>query len=75
MWLMEVVNANEQLSASKKFCFKLRISIVKAELSFFLTTNSEGHGSHGNKDTILILGSLNVPMSVVSTEFHFVEIS
>ena len=42
---------------------------------FFLTSNSEGHGSHGNKSTILFLGSVNVPMSVISTKLHFVEIS
>ena len=39
------------------------------------TLNSEGHGSHGKKGTILILGSVNVPMSVISTNFYFVEIS
>ena len=48
--------------------------MVKAKLSFFWTSNSEGNGSHGNKGTILILGSLNIPMSVVSTKPHFVEI-
>ena len=36
------------------------ISMIKAKLSFFLTFNSEGHGSHGNKGTILFLGSVNV---------------
>ena len=49
--------------------------MIKAKLSFFLTSNSEGHGSHGNTGTILILGSVNVPMSVISTKRHFVEIS
>ena len=29
------------------------ISMIKAKLSFFWTSNSEGHGFHGNKDTIL----------------------
>ena len=41
----------------------------------FLNFKLEGHGSHGNKGTILILGSVNVPMSVISTKFYFVEIS
>ena len=53
MWLMEVVNANKQLSVSKKFCFKNGISMIKVKLSFFLTSNSEGRGCHGNKVTIL----------------------
>ena len=48
--------------------------MVKAKLSFFLTSNSESQGSHGNKDTILFLGSVNFPMSVISTELYFVEI-
>ena len=34
MWLVEVVNANKQLSVSKKLCFKYRISMIKAKLSF-----------------------------------------
>ena len=59
----------------KKICFKYSISMTKAKLSLFLTSNSEGHGSHGNKGTILFLGSENVPMSVVSTKLYFVEIS
>ena len=75
MWLVEVVNANKQLSVSKKFCFEYRISIIKATLSFFWTSNSEGHGSHGNKDTILFLSTVNIPMSVISTKLYFVEIS
>ena len=75
MWLVEVVNTNKQLSASKKFCFKYRISMIKAKLSFFRTSNSESHGPHGNKDTILLLGSVNFPMSVMSTKLYFVEIS
>ena len=62
MCLVEVVNPNKQLS-------------VKKNLSFFLTSNSEGHGSHGSKGTILILGSVNVAMSVISTKLYFVEIS
>ena len=37
--------------------------MIIAKLSFFWTSNSEGHGSHGNKDTIFFLGSLTVPMS------------
>ena len=47
--------------------------MIKAELSFFLTSNSEGHGSNGNKGSILILGSVNFPMSVISTKLYFVE--
>ena len=43
-------------------------------MSIFLTSNSESHGSHGNKDTILVLGSVNFPMSVISTKLYFVEI-
>ena len=74
MWLVEVVNATKQLSVSKKLCFKYRISVIKAKLSFFRTSNSEGHASHGNKGTILILGSVNFPMSVISTKLYFVEI-
>ena len=38
-------------------------------------SNSESHGSHGNKGTILFLGSVNVPMSVISTKRYFVEVS
>ena len=34
MWLVEVVNADKKLSVSKKFCFKYRISMIKAKLSF-----------------------------------------
>ena len=49
--------------------------MIKAKLSFFWTSNSEGHASHGNKGTILILSSLNVLMSVISTKLYFTEIS
>ena len=49
--------------------------MLKAKLSFFYTSNSEGQGSHGNKDTILFLGSINVPMSAISTKLYFVKIS
>ena len=42
------VDAYKQLSVSKKFCFKYKISFIKAKLSFFLSSNSEGHGSHSN---------------------------
>ena len=49
--------------------------MIKAKLSFFWTSSSEGHGSHGNNGTILILDSVNVPMSVISTKLYFVEIS
>ena len=48
--------------------------MIKAELSFFLTSNLVSHGFHGNKGTILLLGSVNFPMSVISTKFYFVEI-
>ena len=74
MWLVEVANTNKQLSVSKKFCFKYRISMIKAKLSFFRTSNSEGHGSHDNKGNILFLDSVNFPMSVMSTKLYFVEI-
>ena len=49
--------------------------MIKAKLSFFWTSNSEGHGSHGNKSTILFLDSVNVPMSAISTKLYFVKIS
>ena len=49
--------------------------MIKAKLSFFLTLNSEGHGSHGSKGTILFLGSVNVQMSAISTKLYFVKIS
>ena len=48
--------------------------MIKAKLSFFWTLNSEGYGFHGNKDTILFSGSVNVPMSFISTKLYFVEI-
>ena len=70
MWLVEVVNANKQLSVPKKF----RISIIKGKLSFFRTPKLEGHSSHGNNGTILFLGSVNFSMSVISTKHYFVEI-
>ena len=53
----------------QKFCFKYKISMIKAKLSI-----SENHDSHGNKDTNLFLGSVNFPMPVISTKFYFVEI-
>ena len=49
--------------------------MIKAKLSFFLTSNSEGHGSHDNKAIILFLGSVNVPMSAISIKLYFVGIS
>ena len=49
------------------------ISMIKAKLSFFCTSNSEGHGFHGNKGTILFSSSVNFPISVISTKL-FVEI-
>ena len=51
------------------------ISVIKAKLSLFLTSNSEGHGYHGNKGAILILDSINFLMFVISTKLYFVEIS
>ena len=48
--------------------------MIKVKLSFSRTSNSEGHGSHGNKSTILFLGSVNFPMSFISTKLNFVEI-
>ena len=48
--------------------------MIKAKLSFFWTSNSEGHGSHGNKGIILILDPVNFAMSVISTKLYFVEI-
>ena len=44
--------------------------MIKAKLSFFLTSNLEG-----SQGTILILDSVNVPMSVMSTKLYFVKIS
>ena len=52
-----------------------KISMIKFKLSFFELQNSEGHGSHGNKGTILFLGSVNVLLSAISTKLYFVEIS
>ena len=51
-----------------------RISMIKAKLSFFGSSDSGGHGSHVNKGTILFLGSVNFPMSVISTKLYFVKI-
>ena len=50
------------------------ISMIKTKLSIFGTSNSEGHGSHGNKGIILFLSSANFPLSVISTKYYFVEI-
>ena len=74
MWLVEVVSINKQLSVQKKFCFKYMISMIEAKLSFCWTSNSEGHGFHGNKGTILFSSSVNFPVSVISTKLYFVEI-
>ena len=41
--------------------------MIKAKLSFSWTSNSEGHGFHGNKGTILLSGSVNLVMY----EFHY----
>ena len=43
--------------------------MIKAKLSFYWTSNSEGYGFHVNKGTILFLGSVNVPISFISTNF------
>ena len=48
--------------------------MIKAKVSFFGTSNSESHGSHDNKNTILLLGSVDFSMSVISTTLYFVEI-
>ena len=48
--------------------------MIKAKLSFFWTSNSEGHGSHGNKGTILIISSVHFSKSVISTKLYLVEI-
>ena len=58
----------------KKFCFKYMTSMIEAKLSFFRTSNSEGHGFHGNKGTLLFLSSIHFPISVISKKLYFVEI-
>ena len=73
MWLVKVVSVNKQLSV-KKFCLKNMISMIKAKLSFFWTSNSEDHGFHSNKGTILFWSSVNFSISVISTKLYFVEI-
>ena len=50
------------------------ISIIKAKLSFFCTSNSEGHDFHGKKGTIFFPRSVNFPISAISTKLYFVEI-
>ena len=50
------------------------ISIIKVKLSFFWTSNSKGHGFHGNKIIMLFLSLVNFSISVISTELYFVEI-
>ena len=50
------------------------ILVIKAKLSLFWTSNSEGHGYHGNKGAILILDSVNFLVFVISTKLYFVEI-
>ena len=75
MWVVEVVSINKQLPVLKKFrFFKYMISMIKTKLSFFRTSNSEGHGFHGNKSTILFSSSVNFPISFISTKLYFVEI-
>ena len=63
--IVEIINANKQLSVSKKSCSEYRISMIKAKLSFLRTSNSEGHGCQGNKGTILFLDSVNVLLKSV----------
>ena len=48
--------------------------MIKAKLSFFWTSNSEGHGFHGNRATILYLTSKYYSLSVLSEKLYFVEI-
>ena len=49
--------------------------MIKAKPVIFLNFKfRKGHGSHGNKFTILFLGSVNLLMSVISTKLYFVEI-
>ena len=45
------------------------------QIVIFLDLNSEGDGSDDNKSIILFLGSVIVPMSVISAELYFVQIS
>ena len=71
MWLAEVVSVNKQLIRLKKICFKY---MIKAKLSFFWTSNLEGHSLHGSKGTILFSSSVNFPVSVISTKLYYVEI-
>ena len=59
----------------KKNCFKYTISVIRAKLSFSELQIQKVIYSHGNKVTILCLGSVNVPMPVISTKLYFVEIS
>ena len=47
--------------------------MIKAKLSFFSTSNSEGYRSHGNKGTILFLGSVNFPMSVIFAKLFLLK--
>ena len=50
------------------------ISVIKAKLLLFWTSDSQGHGYHGNKGAILILDSVNFLMFYISTKLYFVEI-
>ena len=45
--------------------------MIKDKVSIFSASNSESHGSHDNKDTILFLGSINVSIPVISTKTLF----
>ena len=68
MWLVEVVNAYKQLFQKN--------SVLSTGFQYLKSNyQSEGHGSHGNNGTILFLGSVNVPLSVISANLIFVEIS
>ena len=76
MWLVEIVNSNKQLSIFKrKSVLSAGFQCLKPNCNFSELQIQIGHGSHGNKGTILFLGSVNVPMSVISTKLYFVEIS
>ena len=72
---MEVVNTNKQLSISKNSVLSKGFQLLKLNCHFSELQIQKGHSSHGNKGTILFLGSVNVPMSSISTKRYFLEIS
>ena len=77
MWLVEVVNANKQLSLSKNSVLSTGFQLVKPNCHFSelqirkvmvpMVTRA--------KSTILFLGSVNVPIFAISTKLYFVKIS